>query len=367
MKATIRDTRIISNDATYHGWGTVARRRDGELLIACSGGREEHVDPFGKVYLLRSADGGDTWTGPDIIADGPLDDRDAGVLETSKGTLIVNWFTSLAWMNYLYRQETGEIDWLPKETQRRWRKERERIAEEVNVREELGVWAVRSEDGGKTWSDRINTVVNSPHGPIELSDGRLFYAGKGSSDFATWQRGSSHESGAMGAAQSTDDGRTWEPLGEIPYAEGHTYRDYHEAHAAEAEGGRLIVQIRNHGEPWKGETIQCESGDGGRTWTPPHSIGVWGTPSHLLKLADGRLLVTNGYRREPYGNQARVSGDGGRTWSEPVTVSGDGAGGDLGYPSSAQLDDGTIVSVWYEKLAGRPRAVLRQARWTLEG
>ena len=366
MKATIRDTRIISNDATYHGWGTVARRRDGELLIACSGGREEHVDPFGKVYLLRSADGGDTWTGPDIIADGPLDDRDAGVLETSKGTLIVNWFTSLAWMNYLYRQETGEIDWLPKETQRRWRKERERIAEEVNVREELGVWAVRSEDGGKTWSDRINTVVNSPHGPTQLDDGRLLYVGKRTAEPRGWTRGSPHESCGMAAAESRDDGRTWRIVGDLPRAEGHADADYHEAHAVQTTDGRIIAQIRNHGTPWKGESIQTESLDGGATWSTPHSIGVWGTPAHLLRLLDGRLLVTYGYRREPFGNQARVSDDGGRTWSGPLTISDDGAGGDLGYPSSTQLDDGGIVSVWYELLAGTSAAVLRQARWTLQ-
>jgi len=30
-----------------------------------------------------------------------------------------------------------------------------------------------------------------------------------------------------------------------------------------------------------------------------------------------------------------------------------------------QLDDGTLVSVWYEAMAGSSRAVLRQAKWTL--
>jgi hypothetical protein len=44
-----------------------------------------------------------------------------------------------------------------------------------------------------------------------------------------------------------------------------------------------------------GETLQSESSDGGKTWTMPRSIGVWGFPSHLLKLKDGRLLMTYGY------------------------------------------------------------------------
>jgi hypothetical protein len=98
----------------------------------------------------------------------------------------------------------------------------------------------------------------------------------------------------------------------------------------------------------------------------PHSIGVWGLPSHLLRLRDGRLLMTYGHRRPPYGNQTRISEDQGDTWSEPIIVSGDGAGGDLGYPSTVQLDDSSLVTVWYEKLASAPRSVLRQARWTLD-
>ena len=75
--------------------------------------------------------------------------------------------------------------------------------------------------------------------------------------------------------------------------------------------------------------------------------------------------MSYGHRRRPFGNQARVSVDHGRTWSGPIELSGDGQGGDLGYPSTAELDDGTLVTAWYEVRAGSPRAVLRQARWTL--
>ena len=47
-------------------------------------------------------------------------------------------------------------------------------------------------------------------------------------------------------------------------------------------------------------------------------------------------------------------------------VSGDGPGGDLGYPSTVELADGTLLSVWYEVIKGSPHAVLRQAHWKLE-
>jgi sialidase-1 len=140
-------------------------------------------------------------------------------------------------------------------------------------------------------------------------------------------------------------------------------REYHELHAVQCASGKIIVQIRNHNAANKGETLQSESTDGGKTWTVPHPIGVWGLPSHLLRLRDGRLLMSYGHRRKPFGNQARISTDEGESWSEPIEISGDGIGGDLGYPSTVELEDGGFVSVWYEKLADSPMAQLRQAKW----
>ena len=46
-------------------------------------------------------------------------------------------------------------------------------------------------------------------------------------------------------------------------------------------------------------------------------------------------------------------------------ISDDGAGVDLGYPSTVELDSGQFLTVWYESLKGSAHAVLRQARWSL--
>ena len=140
---------------------------------------------------------------------------------------------------------------------------------------------------------------------------------------------------------------------------------YHELYAIEAQDGTLIAQIRNHNAANEGETLQSESRDGGKTWSTPHSIGVWGLPSHLLRLRDGRLVMTYGHRRPPFGNQARLSTDHGRTWGEAIPLSTDGIGGDFGYPSTVELTDGTLLSVWYEKMKEPSLAVLRQAKWRL--
>lgn len=354
-RAVISETTVISRQPDlYHGWPTVARRRDGQLLVVCSGGREAHVCPFGRVELVYSGDDGRTWTPARVLMDTPIDDRDAGVLETDQGTLLVTTFTSLAYEPILARAEKSGT-W-PADRLKRWQEAHRRLSAEQR-KAQLGEWMLRSTDGGKTWSKPYRCQVNSPHGPVQLADGRQLYAGK-----ELW-----HGDHRIGVCQSADDGRTWTWLATIPTRGGDDHNSYHELHAVETADGRLIVQIRNHNKTNSGETLQCESADGGRTWSVPHWIGVWGLPSHLLRLADDRLLMTYGHRRGPLGNQARVSQDGGRTWSEPIILSGDGPTGDLGYPSTVQLADGSLLSVWYERMREAPQAVLRQARWTLEG
>ncbi len=333
----------------YHGWPTLALRRDGSLLAVYSGGREAHVCPFGRVELMRSFDGGRTWSWPEVLMDSPIDDRDAGVLETPAGALLVTTFTSLAYQRTLDNAK----DWAPERLER-WNAVNRR-ATPAQRQALLGCWMLRSTDGGMTWSAPYRVPLNSPHGPIAVSKGRLLYAGK-----QLWDTGKK-----VGVIESTDDGKTWRWLSDIPARAGDSVVDYHELHAVEASDGRIIVHIRNHNKANDRETLQCESSDGGKTWTEPHPIGVWGLPSHLLRLRDGRLLMSYGYRRPPYGNHARISSDNGRTWSEPIVLSDDGAGGDLGYPSTVELPDGALLTLWYERLKTSPYAVLRTARWRL--
>ncbi len=352
------DTRVISwKPPLYHGWPTLARKRNGELMLAFSGGREKHVCPFGRLEWMRSKDNGLTWGWPQVVYDGPIDDRDAGIVETAKGSVLITTFTSLAYEPVLARAEKAKpgepgafedaklID--------EWRAVHNRLTA-AERHAELGCYMLRSADGGRTWSARYSVPLNSPHGPINLDDGSLLYPGKD-----LWG------DGRVGVCHSTDDGVSWKWLATISPRSGDNVKEYHELHAIQAADGRVICHIRNHNAANKGETLQCESSDGGKTWSQPHAIDVWGLPSHLLRLKDGRLLMTYGHRRKPFGVQARLSKDHGRTWGEPMTLSADGIGGDLGYPSTVECDDGTLVTVWYEVLAGSPLAQLRQARWQL--
>lgn len=350
----VQQIQVISHlPHRYHGWPTLARRANGDLLLVCSGGREAHVCPFGRVELMRSHDEGRNWTWPEVVMDGPIDDRDAGVLETAQGTLLVTTFTSLAYVPILQKaQQAG--DWNA-DRLTRWQSAYQRIDEEKR-KQALGVWMKRSTNGGVTWSERYDSLVNSPHGPIQLSEGRLLYAGKD-----LWR-----EPHRVGVCESHDDGVSWQWLAEIPVRPGDDPDAYHEMHAVEIGEGRILAHIRNHNPNNSREILQSETMDGGKSWSVPRPIGVWGLPSHLLRLRDGRLLMSYGHRRKPFGVQSRISADHGNTWSEPLTVSSDGVSGDLGYPSTVELDDGSLLTVWYERMQDSSFARLRQARWKLE-
>ena len=139
---------------------------------------------------------------------------------------------------------------------------------------------LRSTDGGLTWSTPFQVPVNSPHGPVQLADGRLLYAGK-----ALWDG-----TNRVGVCHSRDDGRTWQWLADIPTRPGDSRTDYHELHAVDAGEGRLLLHIRNHAAPNVGgppKRIVRRR----RNLVHPSPHQVWGLPSHLLRLRDGRTHV----------------------------------------------------------------------------
>jgi hypothetical protein len=90
--------------------------------------------------------------------------------------------------------------------------------------------------------------------------------------------------------------------------------------------------------------------DLGESWkrdeTPVLDTGE-GNPPSLIRLKDGRLCLTYGYRASPYEMRARLSSDGGHTWDPEFTIRGHGGGRDIGYPRSVQRPDGKIVTVYY--------------------
>jgi hypothetical protein len=92
------------------------------------------------------------------------------------------------------------------------------------------------------------------------------------------------------------------------------------------------------------------SKNNGQSWDflnkPVKNLGE-GNPPSLIKLKDGRLCLTYGYRATPFNIRAQLSRDDGQTWSEPIELRENGRGRDIGYTRTIQRPDGKIVTVYY--------------------
>ncbi|HEY0667430.1 MAG TPA: sialidase family protein [Sphingobacteriaceae bacterium] len=337
--------RVIESDR-YMGWPTLARTRSGELIVAVSGDRDAHVCPWGKTQIIRSKDQGKTWSDPEVINNTPLDDRDAGVIETKKGTLVVSWFTSVAFTLPIYRT-----------AYERYARIAEKITPEIR-KQWLGNWVRRSEDGGKTWLEPVRTVATAPHGPIQLRDGRLLYIGTG-----RWNG----KSGIV-IEESADDGQTWNVITTISKSTDIADdASLSEPHMVELASGKLIAMVRHEPKDRQCFLLQSESTDGGKSWSPLYKTGIWGYPPHLIQLKNGLVVVTYGYRLAPYSERACISRDEGRTWDiENQITLANALGPDMGYPSSVQLDDDSILTAYYQAAKAGGPTVLHSTHWRLK-
>ena len=345
--ATHIETKVLCKQKDrYIGWPTIAKTKSGELLAVFSGDRDKHVCPFGIVQMIRSKDNGETWSNPETVSNTPLDDRDAGIIETKDGTLIVAWFTSLAFDKERYYKNNPS-----------WKRHAGKLGPETREYW-LGNWTRRSTDNGKTWEDPVKQNGSAPHGPIELGDGRLLYVGTGKID---GQKVNSVE-------ESKDGGKSWQIISTIAIPENEDIKYYHEPHVAELPDGKLVAQIRYQpADKTLHYLRQSESTDGGKTWTVAHETPMWGYPPHLIVLDNGWLLSVYGVRREPYSQRACISKDGGKTWDiENEIILKYAMNSDLGYPASVQLDDGTILTIYYQIDKKGEKTCLMGTKWRLK-
>ena len=353
---------VHRDDTMYYIVPWMTQLKSGELILSVREAHRRrkdqmgHVDPTARGVLLRSSDGGRTWRNKTVTDDETYrlsQTEDVPVTQLSDGTLLLNLYSwAISPLPVGFPLATSDSSFFGSGQTRPY----------VNTFEGLSV--IRSTDAGRTWSRRQHVQVKglprlgSRVPAVELPDKELLLPVYGRS----WRdQGSVYKAWMI---RSTDGGKTWgspsvmaeDPEQVMAFAETALLR--------KKDGGLMALhRTADGGGAKRGYLFQTDSSDEGRTWTKPLATKMWGWPAHLLELKDGRILCTYGYRREPYGVRASLSGDGGKTWDveKEIVLRDDGGSGDLGYPSSVELPDGRVLTIYWfnQEKPGDPESEVR--------
>jgi hypothetical protein len=234
------------------------------------------------------------------------------------------------------------------------------VATSPNRGQILKPWVCRSGDGGKTWTHTtafpdpppVGTGIDNqfvPFGDIHRADDGTLVA-------SVYTR--KNDGRNNGLLRSRDDGRTWgnwvelNPIG-------------NETAILHLGSGKWLAASRMFERP--GETHHIElftSEDDAKTWRRRGPLTLPGQiTGHLARLSDGRVLLSYGNRNQDnFGVDARLSSDGGLRWGAPRRIAVT-EHSDCGYPSSAQLPGGEIVTVYYTRVSPGHFYEMRVARW----
>jgi len=198
----------------------------------------------------------------------------------------------------------------------------------------LRAWVCRSEDGGHTWS-RTTVFPGGPDGWAQLIPfGDILAGNDGQLRLSCYSAPADRKSWKTWFLRSEDDGVSWRTQSVISPG-------CNETALLHLGDGRWLAAARRNG------LEMFQSDDDGSHWKGPVRVTAEDQhPGHLLRLRDGRLLMSYGNRVEGQrGAAVKLGSPDGASWSDPWQVAD--SEGDCGYPSSVQRPDGKIVTAWY--------------------
>ncbi|MBM4076396.1 MAG: exo-alpha-sialidase [Planctomycetes bacterium] len=206
-----------------------------------------------------------------------------------------------------------------------------------------------SNDRCRTWQGPFTFPTFERPGVMARTD-VVFDGSQQATAFLTSARDEGGE-GWPFAARTIDGGKTWKFVSWIGKQPGPgEYSIMPSTVRISATELLTYIRCRTRVDGKKNFKIEpYRSTDNGETWKleSQNTIDNGGNPTQMIKLQDGRLALTYGSRKAPFGIRARLSSDGGHTWSPDIMLRDDGGSWDLGYPRTIQRADGKIITAYY--------------------
>ncbi len=346
----------IYRDGDYVAFPNLAHLADGTVMCAFRHaaerqkefGRVTHVDPTAKDVFILSRDGGQTFDQDlHILADDEgMSNQDPCLTVLSDGRILATYFR---WQLVPIGQGA-----------KTWGKDLfERFGRSLHDRYDCfsdGIFYSLSDDNAKTW--RAMSLIE-PDGFLKgtAARGNIVELPNGSLLLPFYGAKRLNELSRVGLMKSDDRGESWYTYTEMGY---HPDKNLLEPNLFRTESGRLIGLFRTQsdflrpGVDFEDTYLNMHvavSEDDGKTFGPLLEIdGLWGSsPFHALRLKSGKVLLTYGYRRKPFGIRAKLC-DAELTDLESapeLILRDDAPNGDLGYPHAIQLADGTALVSYY--------------------
>lgn len=355
------ECRVLYRDPRFFAaFPSVTATAEGTLLLAFRRARDhrwlhdaadagldqvDHLDSRSSIVLLTlDADGQVAGEPVTVPPDAQAADQDASLLRLRDGRLLLAgfcWYPVPAGHGEALRAAGRPLVGSPQRT--------------GDLYLFWGGYTRTSDDGGRTWSPHrflpglpgyadILPGRRPLHGgavrgrAVEAPDGTLLLTG-----YAHAPQTGCYVSTLFASA---DRGESWQVRSTVA-TDAAGKAGFCESALCLTAAGTLVAFHRTTGLDDRLATSR--SGDLGRSWEPWQVHDVVGHPYDACTLADGRILLTYGYRHRPFGIRARLLDPeaANPAAAAEIVLRSDGPAPDLGYPWAVPLPDGRVLVAHY--------------------